>query len=168
MSKNLFKPLIKKNIKYTQFNQFFLYCTHNNNEIKSSPKTRMKVEGTSYETEIWKTISWQDIAIAALFWRRFLSSMQISKSVSVYAFNLLNLLQKSILCQIYYDDVELFWRMVDQRKAFTPYFQPRPLSQILIITNFQHAASRVWSCAESEFRFCWMKLCSSDNNYTTL
>ena len=26
--------LIKKNIKYTQFNQFFIYCTHNKNERK--------------------------------------------------------------------------------------------------------------------------------------
>ena len=86
MSKNLFKPLIKKNIKYMQFNQFFLYCTHNNNEIKSSPKIRMKVEETSYETEIWKTISWQDIAIVALFWRRFPkqhADFQVSLSLCV-------------------------------------------------------------------------------------
>ena len=24
-----------------------------------------------------------------------------------------------------------------------------------------------WTCAESKFRLCWMKLCSSDNHYTT-
>ena len=24
-------------------------------------------------------------------------------------------------------------------------------------------ASRIWTCAEPEFRLCWMKLCSSDN-----
>ena len=33
--------LIKKNIKYTQFKQFFIYCTHN--EIKGSPKISVKV-----------------------------------------------------------------------------------------------------------------------------
>ena len=27
--------------------------------------------------------------------------------------------------------------------------------------------SRVWACAEPEFRLSWMKLCSSDNHYTT-
>ena len=26
---------------------------------------------------------------------------------------------------------------------------------------------RVWTCSESEFRLCWMKLCRSDNHYTT-
>ena len=44
--------LIKKNIKYMQFNQFFIYCTYNKNEIKGSPKIRVKAKRTSYETEI--------------------------------------------------------------------------------------------------------------------
>ena len=60
-----------------------------------------------------------------------------------------------------------FCGMVDRRKAFTPYFQPRPLSEILTIANLRHAESKVWTHAESEFRLCWMKLCSSDNHYTT-
>ena len=47
------------------------------------------------------------------------------------------------------------------------YFQPGPLSEILTISNLQHATSRIWTCAEPEFRLCWMKLCSSDNHYTT-
>ena len=47
-----------------------------------------------------------------------------------------------------------FCEMLDRRKAFMPYFQPRQLSEILIITNLWHAASRVW----------WMKLCGSDNH----
>ena len=42
-----------------------------------------------------------------------------------------------------------------------------PLSEILTIANLWHAASRVWTCAEPEFRLSWMKLCSSDNHYTT-
>ena len=42
-----------------------------------------------------------------------------------------------------------------------------PLSEILNISNIQHAASRIWACAEPEFRLCWMKLCSNDKHYTT-
>ena len=37
---------------------------------------------------------------------------------------------------------------------------------ILSIVNLQHAASRIWTSAEPEFRLCWIKLCSSDNHYT--
>ena len=47
-----------------------------------------------------------------------------------------------------------------------PYFQPGPLSEILTITNLQYAASRIWNCAEPEFRLSWMKLCSRVNHYT--
>ena len=57
--------------------------------------------------------------------------------------------------------------MVYGPKAFKPYFQPGPLLEILTIANLRHAASRVWACAEPEFRLGWMKLCSSDNHYTT-
>ena len=59
-----------------------------------------------------------------------------------------------------------FCGMVDRRKAFYPYFQPGPLSEILTITNLWHTASRVWTCAEPEFRLSWMKLCSSNNHCT--
>ena len=63
---------------------------------------KVKVEGTRYETEIWKNISWQDIAITVLFWREFsLTSMKISKSVSVYEVKFPSPLQKSIFCHIY-------------------------------------------------------------------
>ena len=48
----LFRPLIKENIKYIQFNQFFKYYTRNMNKIKESPKIRAKTKGNSYETEI--------------------------------------------------------------------------------------------------------------------
>ena len=37
-------------------------------------------------------------------------------------------------------------------KGVYPYFQPGSLSEILTITNLRHAASRVWICAEPEFR----------------
>ena len=64
------------------------------------------------------------------------------------------------------NDDELFlwhgWLM----KGIKPYFLPGPLSEILIIANLWHAASRIWTCAEPEFRLSWMKLCSSNNHYT--
>ena len=34
--------LDKESIKYMQFNQFFIDCAHNKNEIKGSPKIRVK------------------------------------------------------------------------------------------------------------------------------
>ena len=42
--------------------------------------------------------------------------------------------------------------MVDLRKTFTPYYQPRPLSEILTIANLRHPASRVWTYTDSAFR----------------
>lgn len=36
-----------------------------------------------------------------------------------------------------------FCRMVDPQKAFTPYFHPEPLPEILSFTNLQHYVSRV-------------------------
>ena len=45
--KNFFKLLIKGNIKYVKFNQFLSYFTYNKNEIKGSPKIRMKAKRTS-------------------------------------------------------------------------------------------------------------------------
>ena len=57
--------------------------------------------------------------------------------------------------------------MVDRRRAFTPNFRAGPLSEILTIANLRQAASRISTRAEYEFRLCLMKLCSSDNHYTT-
>ena len=39
--------LIMKNVTHIQFNQFFIYCTHNKSEIKESPKLRVKAKGTT-------------------------------------------------------------------------------------------------------------------------
>ena len=65
------------------------------------------------------------------------------------------------------DDDELFLWYGWPTKGVYPYFQPGPLSEILTIANLRQAASRVWTCAEPEFRLSWTKLCSSDNHYTT-
>ena len=48
-----------------------------------------------------------------------------------------------------------------------PYFQLEPLPEILIIANLRHAESRIWTCAEPEFKLCWMKLHSGDNPFIT-
>ena len=62
------------------------------------------------------------------------------------------------------DDDTCFCGIIDQRRAFIPYFQPGPLSEILTIANVRHAPSRAGTCAEPEFRVYRMKLCSSKMN----
>ena len=51
-----------------------------------------------------------------------------------------------------------FCGMVDRRKAFS------------LISSRGHCqrGSRIWTCAEPEFRLSWIKLCTSDNYYTTV
>ena len=56
--------------------------------------------------------------------------------------------------------VTCFCAMVDWRKA-------GQIWEVLTITNVWHATNRIWTCAEPEFRLCWMKLRSIDNPYTT-
>ena len=58
--------------------------------------------------------------------------------------------------------VFVVWLTDERRLAL---FSAGPLSEILTIANLRHA-SRVWTCAEPEFRLSWMNLCSSDNHYT--
>ena len=53
-------------------------------------------------------------------------------------------------------------------KDVLPYFQLGPLPEILSIANLRCATSRIWTCAEPDFRLSWMKLCSSNNHYTTV
>ena len=55
--------------------------------------------------------------------------------------------------------------LTDERRLV--YFRSDPLPEILTIANLQHAACRTWTSMEPKFRLCWMKLCSSDNHYTT-
>ena len=61
------------------------------------------------------------------------------------------------------DDDELFLRNGWPTKRVKPYFQTRPLSEILTIANLQHALAGL----EPEFRLYGMKLCSSGKHYTT-
>ena len=55
------------------------------------------------------------------------------------------------------DDDELFFSLISSRD----HCQRSSPSRI------SDKPSRVWTCAEPEFRLSWMKLCSSDNHYTT-
>ena len=50
------------------------------------------------------------------------------------------------------DDAEFFCVMVDRRKALS-HISSRYHCQILTIANLGHAASRIWTCAEPEFKF---------------
>ena len=52
-------------------------------------------------------------------------------------------------------------------KGVYPYFQLGPVLEIPIISNLWHAASRIWTFAEPEVRFYWMKLCNRNTHYTT-
>ena len=47
-------------------------------------------------------------------------------------------------------------------------FPSRSMSEVLNIANLRHATSRVWTCPESDFRSSWMKMCNTDNHYTTI
>ena len=62
--------------------------------------------------------------------------------------------------------INCFCCMVDRQKARL-YFQPGPLSEFHTIVNLRHAASRIWTWTEPEFRLWGMKLRSSDNHYAT-
>ena len=59
-----------------------------------------------------------------------------------------------------------FCGMVDQWKAFS-LISSRDHCQRSSPSRISDTPSRVWACAEPEFRLSWMKLCSSDNHYTT-
>ena len=50
------------------------------------------------------------------------------------------------------DDDELLLWYGWPTKGIEPYFQQGPLSEILTIVNLRHAASRIWTCVEPEFR----------------
>ena len=59
-----------------------------------------------------------------------------------------------------------FCGMVDRRNAFS-FISSWEHCQRSSPSQIWHTASRVWTCAEPEFRLSSMKLCSSDNHYTT-
>ena len=59
-----------------------------------------------------------------------------------------------------------FCGMVDRRKTFS-LISSRDHCQRSSPSRISDTPSRAWACAEPEFRLSWMKLCSSDNHYTT-
>ena len=64
-----------------------------------------------------------------------------------------------------FNDNEIFLRNSWSAKGTKHYFQPRSLSEILTVANLLHAASKIWTFTEREFRHCWMTW-SIDNHYT--
>ena len=58
-----------------------------------------------------------------------------------------------------------FCGMADRRKAFS-LISSRDHCQRSSPSRISDTPSRLWTCAEPEFRLSWMKLCSSDNHYT--
>ena len=97
----LFQVINSGKYKYTKFNQFLNYFTHNKNEIKRSPpKKTVKAKGTIWNWNMKDNVMAKDIVITVYFWREFpLSSMKNSKSLSVCEFIFLNLLQVFIFCR---------------------------------------------------------------------
>ena len=79
-----------------------------------------------------------------------------------------SLLFESVVVEYLFLSCELFLWYGWLTKRVYPYFQWDRLSEILTITNLQHAVSRIWTSAEPEFRLCWMKVCSSDSHYTSI
>ena len=65
-------------------------------------------------------------------------------------------------------DNEFFMHNGWTTKDVKSYIQLKHLLEILTIANLWHPMSWIWICAESEFRLCRFKLCSSDNHYTTV
>ena len=54
---------------------------------------------------------------------------------------------------LWQDDLQNCWPTNSDKL----YFQPGLLSEIITIKNLRHAASRIWTCIEPEFRLRWMK-----------
>ena len=76
-------------------------------------------------------------------------------------------LWKIYLAWGYDDDDQLFLRYGWAMKSFWLYFQPRHCQRSFPVRIFDTLWARFESVQKSEFRFSWMKLCSSDNNKTT-
>ena len=62
------------------------------------------------------------------------------------------------------DDEFCFCGIFHQWKEFR-FISSRTI--FLTIANLRHVLSRIWTCAEPDFRFYWMKLWCSDDQYTT-
>ena len=62
--------------------------------------------------------------------------------------------------------INFFYRMFEVRK--TSRSLSEAFSEVFTIAKLKNAVGRIWTCAELEFRRCWIKLCSSDNHCTTV
>ena len=66
-------------------------------------------------------------------------------------------------------NINCFIQWLTRSKAFTPYLQPGPLSEILIFVNLRHAASRVWTCLNLSSDFvewsCAVMITPTENSF---
>ena len=100
---------------------------------------------------------------SVMYWR-ISSAKKITFSIYLLTWSLSNFTCISIFISNidHNEDDELFLWYGWPTKGVKPYFQQEPLSEIFAIANLRHAACRVWTCLEPEFRLSWIKLYSSD------
>ena len=107
--------------------------------------------------------NWMTLTICVLIMSYLRESLLYSLSLPFYSCSL-----SVCVCVCARACDELFLWHGWPTKGIEPHFQPGPLSEILTVANFRHAASRVWTFAEPEFRLSWMKLCRNYNlHYNT-
>ena len=94
--------------------------------------------------------------------------MQINWCVKYFYADYRNFLIESFIrhSRWKYDDELLLWSG-DWRMVIS-HISSQSHMKILIIATIQPATSRIWTWVEPEFRLCQVKLCSSDNHYTTV
>ena len=58
-----------------------------------------------------------------------------------------------------------FCRMIDQQKVLSLTSSQDHCQRFSPLWISDMAVNKIWTCTETEFKLCRMKLCSSDNNY---
>ena len=66
------------------------------------------------------------------------------------------------------NDDKSFFRNGWPTKMLKSYFQPEPILKVLTNANTHQTASRIWTFEEPEFKICWVKLCTKDNQYSAI
>ena len=102
-SNKLFWLSIKKNTKYIQFNQFFIFCTHIFCTHKGSLKIRVNVKGTSHETKIWKT------------WETNLSLVMMANTSYIVYLLFWKPVRNTYLGTVKHDWIPIVWKWVSRK-----------------------------------------------------
>ena len=69
--------------------------------------------------------------------------------------------------QVHDDDDELILWNGWPTKGVEPYFHPGPMSEFSLSQTSNLPQDMIWTCAEAEFKLCWMKLYSNVNHCIT-